>query len=101
MHNRRCLSDVNAAIRLGLSNTNVADADSNSGLQSKVTALSTHAEYAFAKTNINVGIRDAGTIGVAADSDISGLTTTAGAQALFTAEESGLAAGYSAGLSHE
>lgn len=100
-HQRRNLSDCNVAVTLGLSNTNIADADTVSGLRSKVEALSVHGEYAFAKTQISTGIRDAGTMSVLTDSNINGLTTAAGLRALFTANDATLSATFGAGLSKE
>lgn len=97
------LSSVNKAIVLGLSNTLVAGADTNAGLQSAISGLSVHAEYRFALTQINRAVANSGDLGVANGTNILSLTTTAGLQALFPLASPGVpvASSYGAGLAYQ
>src|SRR6185369_346465 len=59
-----------------LSNTTVASADTNAGLQAAVTASASHADESYAKPRVNLGITLGSYSTELSDARILGLTTT-------------------------
>lgn len=93
--NRSAYRFVNEAILCGLTNANVAAADTVAGLKAAIAAL-----QATNKPNeqnllrhAQSAIQAAADSGLIADADILGLTTTAGLQGLFTTNDSTLLVG--------
>lgn len=87
--NRSAYRFCNEAILCGLSNQNVADADTVAGLIAKIAAL--QATNKVDEVNLlrhaQSAVQAAKDCGLIADSDILSLTTTAGLQGLFTTND--------------
>ena len=90
--NRIHLSGLNIGIQaLGLTDANVAAADTNVGLQAAITAKTPHGELDNIEIRVNRGIEHSNNLGVLTDAAILGLTTTLGAQTLFSTADSAIA----------
>jgi len=100
-YNMQGLSAANMAVNYGfLTNTTVAAADTNTGIQSAISAAAaaaaTNASYELRQTADRLNRAIARNIGVFTDAAINGLTTTAGFIALATAADPSLPSDYTA-----
>ena len=78
------LASINLAIAAGLTNANVAAANTVSGLATAIEGLSVHVSHKNTLKDIARAVRLTGEAGVLSNALIAPLTTTAGLQALFT-----------------
>ena len=92
--NAQALRNVNAAILLGLSNSQIAAADTVAGLKAALVTL----EASVTEPDKNIlrhvqsALQAAKDSGILADADILSLTTAAGLRAVFTTNDSSLSA---------
>ncbi len=86
----REMTSLRNAVTLGLTNTQVAAADTNALLQSTILGLATHGEFKYVLSQINRAVSNASALGIATDSNLNALTTTAGLLGLFITAAPGI-----------
>lgn len=90
--NRECLRLLNVAIALGLSNSQIAAADTVAGLKTAIAAVTAHETDRNLLRHAQSAVQAAKDSGIIADADILSLTTATGLRALFTGLDSTLVA---------
>lgn len=97
-HVKRALSGLNQGVKIGIVDSTVNGANTFATFRARVAALTglDVEEQQTLQMIVLPALDDGNTLSILTDTNLNGLTTVASVQALFTAQDATLAAGYGA-----